>query len=70
MAPFCLYGDPETAIQVLQRNLNFCYGTKLAVDGISGPKTRSALRLFQQQSGLPADGHPTAESVRRLQQTR
>lgn len=39
-------------------------------DGLLGPKTRSALRLFQQQSGLPADGHPTAESVRRLQQTR
>lgn len=37
-------------------------------DGLLGPKTRSALRLFQQQSGLPADGHPTAESVRRLQQ--
>ena len=27
-----------------------------------------ALRLFQQQTGLPADGHPTAEAVRRLQQ--
>lgn len=39
-------------------------------DGLLGPKTRSALRLFQQQTGLPADGHPTAESVRRLQQTR
>lgn len=39
-------------------------------DGLLGPKTRSALRLFQQQSGLPADGHPTAESVRRLQSQR
>ncbi|MCF8534134.1 MAG: lytic murein transglycosylase [Reyranella sp.] len=39
-------------------------------DGLLGPKTRSALRLFQQQTGLPADGHPTAETVRRLQSVR
>jgi membrane-bound lytic murein transglycosylase B len=39
------------------------------IDGLVGPKTRSAVRLFQQQSGLPADGHPTPEVVRRLQQT-
>jgi len=38
-------------------------------DGLLGPKTRSALRLFQQQQSLPADGHPTQESIRRLQQT-
>ncbi len=36
-------------------------------DGLLGPKTRSALRLFQQQSSLPADGHPSAETVKRLQ---
>ena len=39
-------------------------------DGLLGPKTRSALRLFQQQQALPADGHPTQESVRRLQAVR
>ena len=37
------------------------------VDGLLGPKTRSALRLFQKQAGLPADGHPSGETVRRLQ---
>jgi membrane-bound lytic murein transglycosylase B len=37
-------------------------------DGLLGPKTRSAVRLFQKQVGLPADGHPTAEMVARLQQ--
>ncbi|HYX03395.1 MAG TPA: peptidoglycan-binding protein, partial [Reyranella sp.] len=37
-------------------------------DGLVGPKTRSAVRLFQKQAGLPADGHPTPEVVRRLQQ--
>ena len=36
-------------------------------DGLLGPKTRSALRLFQQQTSLPADGHPSAETVQRLQ---
>jgi membrane-bound lytic murein transglycosylase B len=38
-------------------------------DGLLGPKTRSAVRLFQKQAGLPADGHPTPDVVRRLQQT-
>ncbi len=37
-------------------------------DGLLGPKTRSAVRLFQKQAGMPADGHPTQEVVRRLQQ--
>jgi membrane-bound lytic murein transglycosylase B len=37
-------------------------------DGLLGPKTRSAVRLFQMQVGLPADGHPTPDVVRRLQQ--
>lgn len=38
------------------------------VDGLLGPKTRSGLRLFQKQIGLPADGHPTQDVIRRLQQ--
>jgi membrane-bound lytic murein transglycosylase B len=37
-------------------------------DGLLGPKTRSAVRLFQKQAGLPADGHPTPDMVARLQQ--
>ncbi|MFD7158321.1 peptidoglycan-binding protein [Kribbella sp. NPDC059898] len=49
-------GDPETAILVLQRNLNFCYGTKLAVDGIYGSKTRAAVRAVQGKHHLVADG--------------
>jgi membrane-bound lytic murein transglycosylase B len=36
-------------------------------DGLLGPKTRSAVRMFQKQAGLPADGHPTPEVVQRLQ---
>jgi len=38
------------------------------IDGLLGPKTRSAVRLYQKQIGMPADGHPTPEFVRRLQQ--
>ena len=38
-------------------------------DGLLGPKTRSGVRRFQKQVGLPADGHPTPELMRRLQQT-
>lgn len=49
-------GDPETAILVLQRNLNFCYGTKLAVDGIYGSKTRAAIKAVQSKHHLAVDG--------------
>src|SRR5215468_9372008 len=37
-------------------------------DGLVGPKTRSAVRMFQKQIGMPADGHPTPQLVTRLQQ--
>jgi hypothetical protein len=49
-------GDPETAIQVLQRNLNFCYGTKLAVDGIYGTNTRAVVKMVQRKHHLVVDG--------------
>jgi membrane-bound lytic murein transglycosylase B len=39
------------------------------VDGLLGPKTRSAVRIFQKQAGVPADGHATPDLVRRLQQS-
>ncbi|WP_371405069.1 peptidoglycan-binding protein [Kribbella sp. NBC_00662] len=50
------YGEPDTAIQVLQRNLNFCYGTKLAVDGIYGSNTRAAVKQVQRNHHLVVDG--------------
>ncbi|MFI5690365.1 peptidoglycan-binding protein [Kribbella sp. NPDC051586] len=50
------YGDPDTAIQVLQRNLNFCYGTKLAVDGIYGSNTRAVIKSVQRKHHLVVDG--------------
>lgn len=40
----------------IQQSLNKVAGLRLAVDGVIGPKTRNAIRLFQRQQGLPADG--------------
>jgi membrane-bound lytic murein transglycosylase B len=57
----------ETVIDIQNRLMRLGL-YKDEADGLLGPKTRSALRLFQQQQALPADGHPTQESIRRLQQ--
>ena len=56
--------DTVVDLQTRLARLNFYTDD---VDGLLGPKTRSALRLFQKQAGLPADGHPTQETLRRLQ---
>jgi putative peptidoglycan binding protein len=49
-------GDPDTAIRVLQRNLNYCYGYKLTVDGIYGSNTRGVIMAVQKRHKLPVDG--------------
>ena len=38
------------------------------IDGIVGSRTRAAIRGFQQQAGLPADGYPTVALLERLRQ--
>ena len=43
-------------IRWVQRSLNQIMGLNLAVDGIVGTYTRSAIRSFQQQRGLTVDG--------------
>ena len=43
-------------IKWVQQSLNRIMGLNLAVDGISGTQTRSAVRSFQQQRGLTVDG--------------
>jgi membrane-bound lytic murein transglycosylase B len=66
---------PPTDDEPLSRDTVIDLQTRLArlgfyteeTDGLLGPKTRSAVRLFQKQIGLPADGHPTPELVARLQ---
>ncbi|WP_020392653.1 peptidoglycan-binding domain-containing protein [Kribbella catacumbae] len=49
-------GDPDTAIRTLQRNLNYCYGYKLTVDGVYGSNTRGVIRAVQKRHGLAVDG--------------
>jgi membrane-bound lytic murein transglycosylase B len=56
----------DTVIDLQTRLARLGFYTDEA-DGLLGPKTRSAVRLFQKQAGLPADGHPTPELVTRLQ---
>jgi membrane-bound lytic murein transglycosylase B len=58
----------DTVIDMQQRLAKLGLYTE-ETDGLLGPKTRSAVRLFQKQSGLPADGHPTGDVIARLQQT-
>ena len=43
-------------IKWVQQSLNQILGLWLAIDGISGTQTRSAVRSFQQQRGLTVDG--------------
>ena len=47
--------SPEYAMWV-QQSLNKILGLRLAVDGITGTQTRSAIRSFQQKKGLLVDG--------------
>lgn len=43
-------------IRWVQQSLNQVMGMQLDVDGVDGPKTRCAVRSFQQKRGLTADG--------------
>lgn len=50
----------------LQSALNVSVGANLVTDGWMGPKTRSALILFQEREGLPETGVVDAETCERL----
>ncbi|GAA1552421.1 peptidoglycan-binding domain-containing protein [Kribbella lupini] len=50
------FGDPDTAIRTLQRNLNYCYGSKLTIDGVYGSNTRAIVKQVQKRHKLAADG--------------
>lgn len=49
-------GDKGTQVKYLQAFLNWAVGSGLAVDGIIGPKTISAVKSFQKVVGLKQDG--------------
>ena len=57
--------DLSSAIALQQglSQLGFSTGT---ADGVFGPKTRDAIRLYQQSRGLPADGFATESLVQRV----
>jgi N-acetylmuramoyl-L-alanine amidase len=60
--------DPTSEVTGVQRrlaNLQFYSGT---IDGIWGPKTRSALTAFQQSAGLEPSGEPDDATLRSLEQ--
>lgn len=49
------YGSSGNAVKALQALLN-CHGQHLEVDGIFGALTQTALIIFEDNKGLPADG--------------
>lgn len=52
-------------LQTLLAVLGFDPGTP---DGIAGTRTRAAIRAYQKQASLPADGHPSADLLSALRQ--
>jgi peptidoglycan DL-endopeptidase CwlO len=52
-------------VEAIQEALN-ANGEKVSVDGIWGPKTRSALKTFQHRNGLKVTGHPDAATLQKL----
>lgn len=53
-------------IKWVQRSLNKLLGTRLRIDGIIGPQTRSAVRRFQGQSRIRVDGIVGPQTERAL----
>jgi hypothetical protein len=53
-------------VQELQKKLNEEGFNAGPVDGIIGPKTRSALQEFQREEGLAASGQPDQETLEAL----
>lgn len=54
-------------IQEIQRHLNRLGYDAGPEDGLPGPRTQAAIRAFQQNQSLPADGYPTLALLSRLQ---
>ena len=55
-------------VRGIQHALNRILGLSLATDGVIGPQTRSAIRLFQQRAGLAVDGVAGPATLRALQE--
>lgn len=59
--------DSETIRQIQMGLAKLGYDPG-AADGVAGTKTRSAIRAFQQEAGMPANGVPSQEVARRINQ--
>ena len=60
-------GSKGDDVKMLQKFLNWCLNAKLDVDGVAGDKTVSAIKKFQSQYGLEADGIFGANSKAKAQ---
>jgi peptidoglycan hydrolase-like protein with peptidoglycan-binding domain len=49
-------GNQSIAVERLQYVLRYCYSRQIAVDGIFGPQTRTALQYAQRAEHISADG--------------
>jgi hypothetical protein len=56
---------PE-AIARLQQRLNDLGYDAGPADGVAGVRTRNAIRVYQEQQGLPIDGQPSPDLLTRL----
>lgn len=56
----------RTYVRWLQRALNQILGTRLAVDGVNGRKTRGAVRAFQRRARIKVDGIAGRQTERAL----
>lgn len=60
------HGDTGSPVRDIQQRLRALGNAELALDGIFGDSTRGAVRRFQRERGLPADGIVGPETWRSL----
>ncbi|MGW6795229.1 peptidoglycan-binding domain-containing protein [Streptomyces chartreusis] len=62
---YLIYGSQNSGVSALQSMLNKCRGAGLAVNGMYGPATRSAVTSVQQRVGVAADAEYGPATVTR-----